>query len=191
MTGDSLSWKRFLSVVHIASTVLGAAIALVCGPAANASDTLLRALGGALFGFWVSSCVYLFDLRKEFGRLDIPAEELNQSEIILLKSVRGMVHFRSGRPLRFWEGVGGKLFLTNQVLEFRAHRGQPWVYRVTISLSDIAGVRPCKILGCFPGGLRVDLVDGRFELFTFGIYGTSPAWAATIRAVREANARGN
>lgn len=178
------SLKRFLRVAQVGSTAMGFVIGLIAGPAGNVEVAIIRGIGGALFGFLVMGWVYLFVVAKDLVALNITDEELNPSEVVLLKTAGSVVHCRKGRPLRFWEGVGGKLFLTNQALEFRAHRGQPWVYRLTIPLGEIAQVTPCKILGLFPGGLRVERVDGSVELFSFGVLADNRLWAAAITAAR-------
>ena len=57
MTWRNLSLKRFPSLVHLASAMLGAAIALVSGPVADVDVVLLRGLSGAFLGFLLSACM--------------------------------------------------------------------------------------------------------------------------------------
>ncbi len=150
---------------------------------------VVRAIGGGLCGLLACGILHLLLVQRHLAGLSIPTEDLNESEVQLLKSAGSMVHFRSGRPLRFWEAVGGKIFLTNEVLEFQAHRGQPWVYRLTIPLSAIERAAPLKVLRLFRGGLRVERKDGSFELFTFGAFrkdNNSEGWASAIMAVKAA-----
>jgi hypothetical protein len=151
MTPGSFAPRRFLRVALVASSAFGAVVALGAGPAGNADAMILRAVGGACVGLLISGCLYLVLVSKDLASLHIPFEELNESEIVLLKSAGSMVHYRTGRPLRFWEGIGGRLFLTNQTIEFRAHRGQPWVYRLTIPLADVAQASTYKGSGVVSG----------------------------------------
>jgi hypothetical protein len=125
MATEDFSLKRFFHIAHVGSIVIGFLIGSFAGPAANAEERILRGLCGGMLGFMLSGGFYLFLITKDLQKLEIPDEELNESEFALVKNAGSMVHYKSGRPLRFWEAVGGKLFLTNQVLEFRAHRGQP------------------------------------------------------------------
>jgi hypothetical protein len=185
MANDDFSLKRFLRVAQVVSTLVGAIIGLLVGAPGNVESMILRFVGGGLAGLMISSCFYLLLVSKDLALAEIPKEELNDSEAVLLKNAGSMVHYKTGRPLRFWEGVGGTLFLTNQALTFRAHKGQPWSYWVTIPIDEIANVKPCKILKIFSGGLRVDRRDGTFELFTFGAMGNSRGWATAILAVRD------
>lgn len=188
MASENFSLRRFMHVAHIGSVVAGVLIGLFAGPAAGPAEMAIRGVGGGLCGLLASGCLYLYLYSKDLAALQIPDEELNESEVVLLKSAGSMVHYKSGRPLRFWESVGGRIFLTNEVVEFRAHQGQPWVYRLTIPLGDIADATPCKILGVIPGGLRIERGDGSFELFALG-YGkdnNSERWASAIRAVQAA-----
>lgn len=188
---NEFSFRRFFHVAHVGSVAAGILIGLVAGPFGNPAEMIVRGIGGGVCGLLASACFYLLLVSKALANLRIPDAELNESEVVLLKSVGSMIHFKWGRPLRFWEGVGGRLFLTNEVLEFRAHRGQPWVYRLTIPLGEIVRVTPCKILSMFPGGLRVERRDGGFELFTFGALrcdNNSVSWASAIMAVQAASA---
>jgi hypothetical protein len=184
MDTEDFSLKRFLRIGHLGSIAAGILIGLAAGPAANGLETILRIVGGGILGLVVSGCFYLFLYSKEIANLDIPAKELDESESVLLKNVGSLVHYKSGRPLWFWEAVEGKVFLTNQVLEFRAHRGQPFVYCLTIPLNEIAQALPCRILGLFAGGLRIERFDGTVELFTFGVFGDNAGWASAIMAAR-------
>lgn len=130
--------------------------------------------------------VYVRGVTSSLQNLDITPDELAANEVLWAKTSGSMVHFKSGTALKFWEGVGGKLFLTSHVLEFQAHAGQPWVYRIIIPLSEIRRARPVRILGLFPGALRVEREDGSFELFNFGApFDRSREWAEAIMEFRD------
>jgi hypothetical protein len=97
-----------------------------------------------------------------------------------------LVHYRTGQPARFWDGVGGKLFLTTQRLIFVTHRGQPWCYTLSLSLAEIANADTYQLFNSIPGGMRVTTSEGRKELFTFGAIRELEAdrWAAAILLAR-------
>jgi hypothetical protein len=96
-----------------------------------------------------------------------------------------MVHHKSGKPSRFWERVGGKLFLTSEALEFRTHPMDWYAYRIRIPVREIECATPCKI-GSLSRGLRVERKDGSFELFAFGaIFDRSSEWVDAIIRVRQ------
>ena len=145
----------------------------------------IRAVGGAVCGLMMSGLLYLYLVWNDLAGLQIPDSELRENEVVLLMSSGSMVHYKSGLPLRFWDAIGGRLFLTKHVLEIRAHRGQHALYQMTIPLSEIVEASPCRILGVFPGGLRVERIDGSVELFTFDVHGDSPSWADAIVAAKQ------
>jgi hypothetical protein len=129
---------------------------------------------------------YLAYYVRSIKNLDLPAQELEDEEVVWAKTALSMVHYKSGNPLKFWEAVGGRLFLTNQVIEFRSFPAELYVYRVTIPLDDIRRARPCTVLGFITGGLRIERLDGTFELFTFGAaFDLSREWADAIMDFRD------
>ncbi len=50
------------------------------------------------------------------------------TEVVKKQTQLNVVYYRTGRPLRFWEAAGGKLFLTTSRLIFKAHPDQPWAF---------------------------------------------------------------
>ena len=113
MAKDDFSLKRFLRIAQVASTLVGAIIGLLVEAPGNVEAMILRAVGGGLAGLMISSCFYLFLVKKEVALAEIPKAELNDSEAVLLKNAGSMVHYKTGRPLRFWEAVGGTLQVTS------------------------------------------------------------------------------
>jgi hypothetical protein len=190
MARDEFSLRRFFHVAHAGSIAVGIIIGLAAGPNKDLVEKVVLGIAGGISGALLASlCFYLRLHVKDMAALQIPDEELNESEVVLLKSTGRMIHFKSGRPHRFWEGVGGRLFLTNEVLEFRAHRGQFWVYRLTIPLGEIARVTSSRVRGVVCGALRVERMDGSFELFALGSLRSSDnkRWASAIVAVQSAS----
>jgi hypothetical protein len=168
-------------LVRIALVLTVTAIATVVAYFAGAEEVaVMRALAiGLLTLLVVGGGTYLVIYTIRMKQLEIPAEEMGDEEVVWAKTTH-TVHYKSGNTFKFWEAVGGKLFLTNEVLEFRANPAEWWVYRIKIPLLDIRRASPCKI-GLFPGGLRVEREDGTFELFTFGsAFDVSREWADAI-----------
>jgi hypothetical protein len=84
-----------------------------------------------------------------------------------------------------WAGIVGRLFLTNQVLEFRASPGQGSVEILKMPLGTI---RRARALWVFIGfsDLRVDRNDGSFFVFHFGPFAnTARDWAQAIMKFRD------
>lgn len=174
----------------LALTALLLAVAAVAVGAyfvGSPEEAVIRAVAlGSLTFVVVGGLMALVFHARSVKSLDLPSEELDGGEVVWAKTSGSMVHYRSGNPLKFWEAVGGKLFLTNRVLEFCSHAGQPWSYRLTIPLEQVREACPCRVLGLFPGGLRVERVDGTSELFTFGAaFDVSGAWADAILDFRD------
>lgn len=167
---SDLSLKRFLRVGLCVAGLFWLALGLFFAARGGAGweDFFGIAVAGALVGFLASSCRYLVLLAREIQQLHLPVEKLEEGEEVLLETLHSMVHYRTGRPSRFWEAVGGKLYLTNQRLVFLAHRGQPWHYELSLALDAIVQAETCLILDHIPGGLRVLTAAGEEELFTFG-----------------------
>ena len=106
--------------------------------------------------------------------------ELNQNEQIIKKGTANLQ--------RNIESVGGKLYLTNQRLVFKAHKINVQGGSTELELSDIQSSEKCwtKFFGflpIMPNSLAVYTKKGkeyRFVLFGRG------AWAAAIEAQRNA-----
>lgn len=173
-------------VLRVALVLTIAAIASVVAYFAGAErEAVERALAiGLLTLLVVGGGMYLVIYAIRMKQLDIPAAELGENEVVWAKTTH-TVHYKTGNPYKFWEAVGGKLFLTNKVLEFRAGPAEWWVYRIKIPLQQIHDARPSKI-GFVSGGLRIERDDGTFELFTFGAtFDVSREWADAIMDFRD------
>ena len=184
MAKDDFAFRRFLHVAHVGSIVGGMFVGLAVGPIGGPAELAVRCITGGLCGFLAAAAFYMCLWVKDLAGLRIPEDELAEGEVVLMASPGSMVHYKSGNAFHFWNATGGRLFLTNEVLEFRAHRGQHHVYRITIPLDEIARAKACRILGIFQGGLRIERADGAFELFTFGVRGNSSYWAEAIMYVK-------
>jgi hypothetical protein len=180
----SFTLKRFLYFAHAIAVVAGAALAVFAAPIFGGwPDAILWTILGSEIGLVVAGYCYLPFWMLNLRRLKIPEEELADGEVVISWTPIG--HFQSGRLLRSWVTVGGNLFLTNRVLEFRAHKGNFWVYTILIPLADIGRVIPCRLLRVFPGGLRIERFDGSSELFTLGVQADNASWARAIMSWAE------
>ena len=134
----------------------------------------------------VAGVCCMVQVAKDIRTLHLPAKELAPSEAVLMETPHCIVHYRTGRPLRFWDAVGGKLVMTSHRLVFIAHHGQPWCYRIVLPLEEIARAEGTDEMRGFPGMLRVITVAGKRELFAFGAIRELDAnrWAAAILHAR-------
>jgi hypothetical protein len=180
--------KRLPAIIAVSVVLLTVGAATVIAYFAGSEEEAIPrafAIGflTLIVGGGVSYLAYYFWAVKT---LDISAEELDDKEVVWAKTAQSMVHYKSGNPLRFWEAVGGRLFLTNQVLEFRSFPAELYSYRLIIPLCDIRRAKPYSVLGFIAGGLRVERRDGSYELFTFGAaFDQSREWADAIMDFRD------
>ena len=80
-------------------------------------------------------------------------------------SDESIVHAGPANHFMGMEAVGGKLFLTNHRLRFRAHALNVQRHDTSYPLGDIVSVTPTRTLGLVPNGIRIELADGRREKF--------------------------
>ena len=83
--------------------------------------------------------------------------ELNENEIIEIS--RPANHFLG------FEGVGGKIFITNQRFVFKSHAANLQAHEQTINYSEIKSVKFYNTLGIVPNGLKLILNSGKIEKF--------------------------
>jgi hypothetical protein len=82
--------------------------------------------------------------------------KLNSDEIILRKS--------RANHLKLFEGVGGRLFLTNQRLFFKSHFFNVQTHEETIPLQDIVSIE-AKGSDFISGKMKIFLRNGSVEKF--------------------------
>ena len=183
----NFSWKHFWLIWLGSAVLFGLGVGTYLGlrGALGTESLFLLGIGGLEVGFVVAGLYYLVVVVPAVIRLRFPVEEFREGEEILLPAV-AVVHFKTGRPHRFWEGVGGKLFLTNQRVVFLAHPGNIWHYRLFIELEQIARAEDFLLFGGLRGAVRLVLTDGKEELFNFGPVRdlTAERWAAAVLLVR-------
>jgi len=108
--------------------------------------------------------------RDWFGDLEPFAED----ETILREGLAN--HFKG------IEGVGGKLYLTEQRLRFVSHKLNVQTHDECYPLAEIAKVETRRTLGIIPNGLRITSKDGKTERFV--VYGNRE-WVAAIEGALE------
>jgi hypothetical protein len=182
-----LTLKGFLTIAALAALLAFAGIVIAFASQGwLLAGVVLGAVAGHVIGLLVAGVFYLVAVTRNIARLRVPPKELGPGEVVVLEMAGTLVHFRSGRPVRSWEGVGGKVVLTSRRLVFLAHRGQPWHYRVELPLGEIAAAEAVPVLNGLPGGLRVVTTAGKRERFMFGVHRDLDAeqWAAAILLAR-------
>jgi hypothetical protein len=140
--------------------------------------------GVAVLGGLLSAAIlYLGYVARSLRSLRVAQEELGVTEKVLKQTRGSIVHYRNGSPWRFWEAVGGKLFLTSSRLIFRVHAGQPWRYEVVIPLAEVIGVSRCSMPG-LATALVVRCADVADELFGVGVLESADEWVSAISVLR-------
>lgn len=189
MLGFVLTRKNpLLAGLGLAGVLLvTAAAAVIAFFAGSEKEAVPRAFAiGFLTLVVVGGMTYLIYYAVAMKRLDLPKEELDHEEVVWAKTAKSMVHYKSGNPLKFWEAVGGRLFLTNQALEFRTFPAELYTYQIVVPLREIRRASPCNVLGIIRGALRIERRDGTFELFNFGAaFDMSREWAEAIMDFRD------
>ena len=112
---DALSLQGFLKI-GTAGTLVAAIIGICCcglGGELSAEDLPIVGLLSVFAGFVVAGVCYLVQLIRDLDALHLAPEELLDGEIVFMETPGSIVHFRSGRASRLWDGVGGRLILTS------------------------------------------------------------------------------
>jgi hypothetical protein len=115
------------------------------------SGLLGGAVAGLLFG-WLMGLFANSKLLTQGTKIDTAA-----NEIIVFET--GANHFKGA------EGVGGKLYLTNERLVFKSHKFNIQNHELSISLSDVDKVDRYKTLGIANNGLAVTTIHNTIEKF--------------------------
>jgi hypothetical protein len=186
-TMNALSLKGFLTIASVVGLFSGVGI-IYCAQVSDVGllEVVFISFGSVVIGLVAASHFYLVQLWLEIRNMRLSEEDLLPSESVVMESPGTLVHCRTGRPARFWNAVGGKLFLTTHRLIFVTHRCQPWCYTLSLSLGKIAGADTCQLFETIRGGMRVTMTGGKKELFTFGAVRELEAdrWAAAILLAR-------
>lgn len=112
-------------------------------------------IGGAISGLFFAWFMARFANSKSVAQST--KIEIADGETILFET--GANHFKGA------EGVGGKLYLTNQRLVFKSHKFNIQKHELSIGLRDIAKVDRYKTLGLVNNGLMVTTSENTTEKF--------------------------
>ncbi|ASU35821.1 hypothetical protein [Mucilaginibacter xinganensis] len=127
---------------------MGGFFALQYGLASGAINGLVT---GLLFG----TGIYFFITSKMIDKQTQIV--VNADESIVLSD--GANHFLNG------EGVGGKLYLLNDRVQFKSHRFNIQNHEFEIGIADVEEVRFYNIYGIIPAGLEIRTTAGGKEKF--------------------------
>jgi hypothetical protein len=165
---DALTLKGFLSIAGLAGLISGLGISDFLSFYGNLEfgEVLFIILGSLVIGLIVAGVCYLLQFAGEARTKHLTHEEMLPFERVILEN--NGCHFKTGRPFKFWEAVQGRLVLTTHRFVFLTYRGQPWNYKLSLPIGQIARIDSCKLYGLIVGGLSVITALGKEELFTFG-----------------------
>jgi hypothetical protein len=121
-------------------------------------------VAGVLFGFFIS--VFVKVQTKKFEPL---RHQMAEQHKIVFEG--GANHFLNK------EGVGGWLFLTSELLFFKSHKFNIQKHELSIPISIIKSVNPCKLLKFAKTGLKIEKIDGTLETFAVN---NPDEWTAKI-----------
>ncbi len=87
------------------------------------------------------------------GKVNPPDFRTDESPVI--DTASNLMHSR-------WQSIGGKLFLTNKALYFRAHPFNLKRPNLNIELSEVLNFSPAKVSSTIDNGLIVETKDGTY-----------------------------
>jgi len=145
---------------EIKSAILaGVFFGILCGTFLAFRTSINYALiAGPISGLFFGVTIYFFatsKIVKQQTQIEVP------DGISILYS-DGANHFKNG------EGVGGKLYLLTDRLQFQSHNFNIQNHGLTIDIGQIKDVSLCNIFGLVPTGLAITTLDGKKEKFVVG-----------------------
>jgi len=124
-------------------------------------------ISGLLFGIFI----HLFGNSKTVKR---------QTQIET-KDGESIIHSGGANHLKNSEGVGGKLYLLSDKLQFKSHSFNLQNHELVIYIDQIKDITFYNNLGIVPNGLAVSLKDGRQEKF---VVSGRQLWKTEIEKLR-------
>lgn len=112
-------------------------------------------IGGPLSGLFFGLGMYWFVKSKTYKN-QTKIQTSNNTDIIHSGSANHFVNF---------EGVGGKLYLLKDTLQFKSHNFNLQNHETVIALNNIKEIGFYNSLGIVPNGLAVTTKDGKTEKF--------------------------
>lgn len=105
-------------------------------------------------------------------------EELGSTEYVIFERI-------NANWLRGFEGVGGKLFLTNERLVFIPHGLNIQTEWLQLEIWGMTKIEKRKTWGIIPNGITITMEDGL--VFKFGVWNRSKIIREIIRAKKMDN----
>lgn len=121
-------------------------------------------IAGVLFGF----CISIFT-KVQMRKFEPLRRQMAKQQRIVIEG--GANHYLNK------EGVGGWLFITPELLFFKSHNVNIQSHELSIPISIIKSVIPCKLLTFSKTGLRIEKTDGTLEMF---VVNNPNEWASRI-----------
>jgi len=149
--------SRFLHIFLFASILFAVFMALPNLMWFNgvANVVMISVLQGIFYGFFMALFVTIFSNSALVKKSATPPFELGEQ----------IIHEGPANHFKGWEGVGGRLYLTNQRLIFKSHAFNFQNHTFSLPLHQIQDARPALTIGLISNGLQIATKDGRMENF--------------------------
>jgi len=100
-----------------------------------------------------------------FMHLFVNSKAVKRQTQIEITDGESIIHSGGANHLKNNEGVGGKLYLLTDKLQFKSHRFNLQNHELVIYIDQIKDIAFYNNLGIVPNGLAISLTDGRQEKF--------------------------
>ena len=97
--------------------------------------------------------------------LFVNSKAIKRQTQIETKVDESIIHSGEANHFKNSEGVGGKLYLLTDKLQFKSHSFNLQNHELTIQIDQIKEITYSNTLGIVPNGLAISLKDGRQEKF--------------------------
>jgi hypothetical protein len=116
-----------------------------------------------------------------FIHLFVNSKAVKRQTQIETKDGESVIHSGGANHLKNSEGVGGKLYLLTDKLQFKSHSFNLQNHELAISIDQIKDITFYNNLGIVPNGLAISLKDGRQEKF---VVSGRQLWKTKIEKLR-------
>jgi hypothetical protein len=116
-----------------------------------------------------------------FIHLFVNSKAVKRQTQIETKDGESIIHSGGANHFKNSEGVGGKLYLMNDKLQFKSHSFNLQNHELAIYIDQIKDITFYNNLGIVPNGLAISLKDGRQEKF---VVSGRQLWKTEIEKLR-------
>ncbi len=116
-----------------------------------------------------------------FIHLFVNSKVVKRQTQIETKDGESIIHSGGANHLKNSEGVGGKLYLLTDKLQFKSHSFNLQNHELMINIDQIKDITFYNNLGIVPNGLAISLKDGRQEKF---VVSGRQVWKTEIEKLR-------